>query len=275
MKKFIAAGLMLASVSAFSQSYLILNNGITLTTDKSGFLYDFGHFLLPNQVTVNGGQFLVADDKLSTVDEKGFFYDKDLKLKKIKGKGLNYLINNDNDLVTVDTKGFYYKFEDKAFKKVISFGGNYFLVKPEDKKPQVDLYTVNSSGNFTKIAVPGLDPADINVFGGKYFQTRAGVTYTVSKDGFVFSKSNVKAKAIRKAGGNFFIDADNFLYTVSDDGLLVLPILPLNIRVATITKIGANYLLDSEGKAFVVDKSGVIFERKVNHDLRNTKILSL
>lgn len=278
MKKILAAGLMLASLNAFSQSYLVLQNGITLTTDKSGFVYDFAHFRLPYKVTIQGQNFLVEDKKLSTVDVNGFLYEKNnLKVEKIRGKGGNFFINDDNHLFTIDANGFFYKFdkEEKVFRKTIAYGSNYFLVKPDDKRPPVDLYTVNDKGNYFKINVPGLNPADIVATSGTFFQTRAGVTYTVSKDGFVFSKEDMRIGAIQKAGGNYFLDANNLLYTVTEDGLVVLPVLPANIRIAEIKNYGANYMIDSEGRIFVVDRAGNITERTVSHDLRNVKILSL
>lgn len=278
MKKFLVAGMMLASMNVFSQSYLILNNGITLTTDNAGFIYDFGHFRVPYKVTLNGGQFLVENSKLSTVDTAGFLYEKSLKVEKVKGKGLNYLINDDNNLLTIDAKGFFYTYDKDAksvFKKAVGFGGNFFTVKPDDKKAIVDLYTINSTGNYFKINVVGLNPADITTIGGTFFQTKAGVVHTVSKDGFVYAKPEVKVGAIKKAGGNWMIDSANMLYTVSEDGFLMLPVLPANIKVLDIKQMGANYMLDSEGRIFIVDKAGNLVERTINHDLRNAKILSM
>lgn len=274
MKKILLAGAMLLSMSAFSQSYLVLSNGVTLTTDKSGFIYDFGHFVLPYKINVNGGQYLIAEEKLSTVDENGYFYNKALKINKVKGKGQNYLINDDSKLVTVDSKGFYYEFENRAFRKILTFGGNFFTVKSEDKKNPVDLYTVNSTGNYFKLNVTDLNPLDIIVSGGSYFQTKKGVVYTINKDGFVFAKPELKVNQIRKAGGNFFINSENKIFTVSEEGFLTEPALPPLINVSAITKIGANYMLDSDGRLFLVDKAGNLVERTIDHDLRNAKVLS-
>jgi hypothetical protein len=277
MKKFLATGLVLVSMNVFSQSFLILNNGVTLTSDTAGFIYDLGRFTMPNKVSFSSGQFFIQEKKLTTVDTAGFFYDKEMEVKKLKGKGLSYFINDDNHLVTVDSKGFVFEYDkdDKIFKKTIGFGGKFFMVKPDDKKPLVDLYTLNDKGNYFKTTVTGLNPADITLLGGAFFQTKSGVTYTISKDGMVFPKTEQKVAAIKKAGGNFFIDSANNLFTVSQEGFLILPILPANIKVSDIQKIGSNYMLDSEGRIFVVDKSGVIFERTMSHDLRKAKVLSL
>lgn len=277
MKRFIVAGLMLSSLQAFSQSYLVLNNGVTLTTDSDGFVYDFGNFNLPYKVTTSGGQFLVANEKLSTIDSAGFIYEKSIKIGKVKAKGLNYLVTDRNVLVTVDSKGFAYEFEKDAatVKKAVKFGGNYLLVKPEDRKPLVELYTVNANGNYNKVEAAGVDPADITTIGGKFFQTKDGVVHTVSDTGFVFSKKDMKVGNIAKKGGNYFISAANLIYTFSDDGILFLPALPKNFKAASINKLGANYMIDMEGRIYTVDKAGNLFERTVKHDLRETKILSL
>lgn len=276
MKNFLAAGLALMSLSSFAQSYLVLNNGVTLTLDKGGFVYDFNHFFLPYKVQVNGGQFLVAEDKLSTVDTAGFLYKKDLKLEKLKGKGLNYFINDDSHLYTIDDKGFFYKNDkDKSlFKKASAFGGNFFLVKEEEKK--VSLFTTNVKGNYFKMTVAGLNPIDIVTVGGTWFINKAGVVHTVSKDGNVFAKPEIKVGPITRKGGNFLVDNTNKIFTVSEEGFLVLPGLPMGFNLANIVKIGSNYMIDTEGKMFVVDTTGSILERTVtDHDIREAKVLSL
>ncbi len=276
MKSFVVAGILLASVNSFAQSFLILQNGVTLTTDKMGFVYDFGHFHLHYKVTTNGGNYFIEDKKLSTINENGLLFEKpNTKIERVKGKGLNYLIDGNNHLVVVDALGFSYEYDkdDKVFKKAMAFGGNYFLVKPEDRKPLVELYTINQKGNYFKLAIPGLNPADITVAAGSYFQTKAGVTHTVSKDGFVFAKPEIRVGTIAKAGGNFFVDSNNLLYTVSEEGILALPVLPTNLRVASLQRLGANFMIDAEGRIFTVDQTGKIFERSSTHDLRGARIL--
>lgn len=277
MKKLITAGAMLLSLSSFAQSYMVLQNGVTLTTDKAGFIYDFGNFILPYKVTVNGGQYLVEDDKLETIDQAGFLYQKDLKVKKVSGKGLNYLVTSDNSLVTIDSKGFYYKFDKESAlaKRINTYGGNFFVAAGANKKSPSELYTVNTNGNYIKVDVAGLNTSNITAVGGTYFQMTNGLVYTVTKDGFVFAKNEVKVGMIVKKGGNYFIDATNKLFTVSEDGFLILPVLPANIKVNTLTKFGSNYMIDSTGKVFVVDNKGVILERTINHDLLNAAVLSL
>lgn len=277
MKRFLALGGLMLALNSYSQSYLVLNNGITLTTDNAGFIYDFGHFIPPYKVTLSGGQFFAEEEKLLSVDTKGFLYRKDEKApKKLKGKGLNYLLSDNGIMTTFDASGFMYKFDkDANLKKAVGFGGNFFTVKIDDKK-SMDLYTVNNKGNYFKMVIDGLNPAEILNFGGSYFVTSKKVIYTVNKDGFVFAKPEVKTAGIKKFGGNFFVDANNMIYTISEEGFLMLPSLPEKLVVANIMKAGSNYFLDKDGNLFAVDQTGAIYERIVkDHDLKTTNILSM
>jgi hypothetical protein len=278
MKKLFIAGFAFLSLNAFSQSYIILNNGVTLTTDKAGLVYDFDIFNLPYNVSISGGQFLVSDEKVSTVTEKGFFFKTDVKVKKVKGKGFNYMITDNSDIITISAAGLVTKLDkDTPFKKPAGFGGNYLTVQ-NDKKKTIDLYTVSDKGFYFNPTVPGLVGADIIPSPGNYITTRTGAIFTVARDGLVYSKAGqYKIGAIRKAGGNFFIDSANFLFTVTDAGFLMCPILPKGLVVSNIVKVGANYMIDQDGKLFVVDgTTGLVSERVIkDHDLRNAKILSI
>jgi hypothetical protein len=281
MKKFLLlTGFALMSLKSQAQSYLILSNGITLTTDRSAFIYDFANFQLPYKVSHKGGNYFISDKKLKTIDSRGFLFEKSLKdskLEKIKARGGNFFINDDYHLFTIDADGFVYQYEndDKGFKRAFLFGGNYFVSRSDDRRSIPELYTINHKGNYFKISLDGLNPADIIAFPGNYFQTKAGETFTISKEGFVFGKSEIKVAHIIKGGGNYLIDANNLLYTVSEQGHLLLPSLPLHLKISELKSFGANYMIDGEGRIFIVDKDGSIIERSTDHDLRNSKILSL
>lgn len=280
MKKLLITGLTLFSISAFSQSYMVLHSGVTLTTDRAGFIYDFNHFVIPYKVNVKGGQFLVEDEKLITIDEHGYLYRKTNEIKKVKGKGLNYFINDgkfaeSNLLYTVDSKGFVYKWTKDApdFKTADKFGGNFF-VTTDQKKKQAELYTINSNGNYFKVNVAGLNPFDITTVGGTYF-VAGGIVYTVTKDGFVYPKKEIKVEAIKKLGGNYFIDDSGKLFTVSEEGLLILPALPVNMQVRELKVFGTNFVIDTAGRTFTVDKTGNFFERIVEgHDMTSVKVVA-
>jgi hypothetical protein len=278
MKMFLLVSLTFLSLKTFAQSYLVLNNGVTLTVDKAGFVYDFHHFFLPYKVKINGSNFLISEKILYTIDANGFLYKTDLEIDDVEAKGGNYFIDDNYALYTIDEKGFYYKYDDKKYatKKASGLGGNFFVVTTDEKKKKADIYTVNTKGNFFKMTIPGLNPFDIQTFGGNWFITTKGVLYSVSKDGMGFSKDDLKVGKIVKRGGNYLIDETNRIYTISDNGLVSLPDLPKNLNTALINKMGSNYLIDSEGRLFVVDSLGNIFERIVpGHDLKNVKIPSL
>jgi hypothetical protein len=278
MKKLLAMGSLLLSLSSYSQSYIILGNGVTLTTDQSGFVYDFGNFILPYKVSLTGGQFLAEEGQLISIDSSGILYRKDEKApSKLRGKGNNYFISEKGSLYTIDQSGFIYRYEkESSFKKNVGFGGNFFTVKSEDKKDLIDLYTVNSKGNYFKMNVPELDNSSIKTMGGMFFQTSKGAIYTVSQDGQVFSKESFKTGMIKKSGGNYFIDSSDIIYTVSAEGFLYTPALPSYLKIDSVTKLGQNYFLYQEGRLYTVDSQGIINERIIkSHDLKDVKILSL
>lgn len=275
MKKLLLATLAVLSLNAFSQSYVVLSSGVVLTTDKIGNVWDYQLFLMPYQIKINGGSFLVEDEKLSTIDEKGFFYNKDLKIKKFKGKGLNYLVDDDANIITIASNGNYFKYKDDNLKKADKFGGNFFVVTKDAKKRLADLYTLNSLGNYSKLSIPGLNPMDISVFGGTYFVAN-GIMHTVSKDGIVSPKTMFRIPGIKKLGGTFFIDINKQLWTISDSGIISTPGRPLELNLDLVDKLGSNYMIDTEGRMFLINSAGNIMLKTavMNHDLRNAKVLS-
>ncbi len=274
MKRLLLACLVTLPLSAFSQSYMVLNNGVTLTTDAAGFIYDFNHFVNPYQVSAKGGRVFVEADKLVTIDDGGLLYRKDQKVKVVKAIGYNYLIDSDATLITVNNQGFHYVTKDKLYKKIDKGGANFFTLNDKDKK-KIDVYTVTSLGTVAKVTVPGLNPADIASVGPRYLLTSKGEIYTSTKDGVLSVQPDYKVRAVKSTGGNFFVDDTGSLYTISETGRLNLPILPLNLIIVNIAQMGSNYMIDLSGRVFVVDNLGAVYEREVkSHDMRNVFILS-
>lgn len=272
MKKMILAVLATLSINAFSQSYFVLENGITLTIDGNGYVYDFAHYTPVNRVTVKGGQYMVEDNNvLVTVDDRGMLFRKyELLPKQVIGKGINYFVGDNGALYAIDTMGFVNLFEEDAkIKTATKFGGNYFITDADE------IFTVTNAGTYAAQQVEGLKPSDIITFGGNYFMTNRGVLFTVSADGKVFNRKLDRVGIIVKKGGNYFVDSTGVLYTVAQDGSLKLPALPVSLRVQAMARLGSNYFMDGAGKLFTVDKEGNIFERWTSYDLKTTKIISL
>ncbi|HXH30264.1 MAG TPA: hypothetical protein VNJ01_05605 [Bacteriovoracaceae bacterium] len=282
MKNFILSLMLAVPVSAFSQSYMVLNNRVALTTDAAGFVYDFNHQINPYEITVKGGRYFIEAEKLITIDLNGILYKKDVKVKgTVKGHGGNYFFNEDHNLYTVDALGFHYITKDKAFKKVDKFGGNFFTVINEKDKKIVDLYSVTSLGAHVKTTVPGLNPADITTVGSRFLITNKGAVYTTTKDGIFTIQPDFKITGVKKNGGNFFLDSMGSLYTISELGKLSLPILPMKLLLVNIAQVGSNYMLDLDGRLFVVDMTGSVWERDLTthdtlkaHDLRSVFVTS-
>lgn len=271
MKNFLLVSLISFSLSTFAQSYFVLDNGITITVDQKGYVYDFGHYTPLARVTLKGGQYLIEDaNVLVTVDEKGNLYRKyELIPQSVIGKGMNYLIGEDGTIVTIDSQGSASLVErDERLKSSSKYGGTYFAVGEE-------IFVVAASGEYSAVRTEGLKASDILTFGGNYFMTNRGLLYTVSQDGKIIPRTQDRIGIIVKKGGNYFVDSTGSLYTVAKDGSLKLPALPISLRVQAISRLGANYFMDGAGKLFTVDSEGNVFERWLNYDLKMTRIISL
>jgi hypothetical protein len=273
MKIFLLSTLLLISFSAFSQSYLILNNGTTLTLDRSGHVYDFYQVHLVDQINHAGGRYFVKDNKLVTVDVSGFLFEKDKKIEGVKARGSNFILLEGNKIITVDSQGFYYEYEHQAISNIINHGGNFFLSKTKNDSINTDLYTVDKKGKLLKVLIEGLSSSEILVFGRMYLQTTSGIIHTVSKYGAVTTYNKLDIGKITKSGGNFFIDSNEKLFTVSDEGVLLTPPLPIGLKVSEVQKAGGNFFIDSSGRLFTVDEAGSLSEQSVLHDLSDLKII--
>lgn len=277
MKKLMLAALATLSLNAFSQSYIIMDNGITITTDNSGYAYDFGHYAFPQKVTLKGGQYFVEEGTiLATIDENGLFFRKyEMIPEKIKGKGINYFLSEEGALYAIDKKGYVKLTENELFKKAMNFGGNYFTVSDTEAQ-SLDLYVVDGTGKVAKADAPSLKVKDIIAYGGSYVMNNRGVVFTIAANGVVTPQDDVRVGIITKKGGNYFTDSSGYLFTVSEQGVLRMPAMPLTLRVSSILKLGSNYFIDQSGKLFVVDKDGNIFERTMrDYDFKTAKVISL
>jgi hypothetical protein len=272
MKKIFLAALFTLSFSAFSQSYFVLENGITLSVDTGGYVYDFAHYTPVGRVTVKGGQYLVEDNNvLVTVDEKGGLFRKyEVLPKQVIGKGLNYFIGDNGSFYGIDNLGYVNLVENDAkIKTANRFGGNFFTTDADE------IFCVTKEGKFVQAVIDGLKASDIITFGGNYFMTNRGVLYTVTADGNLIDKRQDRVGIIVKKGGNYFVDTTGAVYTVAQDGSLKMPGLPVSLRIQAMAKLGSNYFMDGSGKLFTVDSEGNVFERWISHDLKTTKIISL
>lgn len=275
MKKLLLAALALSSLNSFAQSYLVLNNGVVLTTSKAGEVKDLiWSFALPKDVSVAGGQFYVNQGKLVTINDEGFFYSSDVKVKSVDGKGMNYFITRD-EITTINAKGIISKFKNKEFRDAERFGGKFFISNVDNKKKTADLFTVNDKGFYSKLSVQGLNPYNVVYLGGNYFFDN-GIPYTVSNEGLVFAKNDFRISGIKMTGGNFFIDNKDTLYTISEEGFLyVAAVMPEGFKIVDVVKTGSNYMLDKDSQMFLVNAKGEVVANKLTtHDLTKAKILS-
>lgn len=276
MKSILLLGLLSLSQTVFAQSFLIMDNGLVITTDNQGFVYDIGDYAFPLKITLKGGQYFVEDNNvIATIDENGVLFRKyEVIPKNLLGKGSNYFLSAEGVLTSVDNLGHVHVTSLEIFKQAQNFGGNFFTVKNGE---EVDLYIVRKNGEAILAQLPTeLSMKNVIAFGGSYFMTNRGVLYTVSVEGEVVSHADRRMGVLQRQGGNYFTDATGLLYTVGEDGGLRLPGLPVNLRVNTISKLGANYFLDLAGRLYTVDREGNVWEKILDdHDFRNARIISI
>lgn len=281
MKLFLFLLIITTSINAFCQSYLIMENGMIITTDKNGFVYDLGHYAYPHKVNMRGGLYFVEEGKiLATVDENGLLFRKYEDVpQKILGRGTNYFLSENGELFTINQRGQLRTFNSTIFQNAENFGGNYFTVSKFDEtqtNKMIDLMVVNSSGDVLKVEIPELATQNIVFFGGSYFMTNKGIVFTVSEDGRVLEQKNHRVGLIQKKGGNFFVDSSGYFYTVSEQGELLVPELPYSMKTSTILRLGSHYFIDQSGKFFVITREGRVLERTLqDHDFKTAYIISL
>lgn len=275
---FLLLSLSLSVGVAQAQSYVIKANGTVLNIDTNGDLFDRNQFILPYQVRYSGGQFYVTSDRqLVTMDDAGFFYRQDIHSieapKEVAYTGFNYFIERDGTPWTIDRQGIPTKGEqNKALKKPLQKGGNFVIVEGERRKPP-RLFVVTDRGYLVESVVEGLDLSTIKYVGGNWMVTAEGVLYTISRDGFVYSKRDLIRRIISPdfIGGNFIING-NQIFSIADDGVVSLN--TLNEFYADITKIGFNYFITRSGELVVINSVGKVLNRTGTHDFKNIALSS-
>jgi len=279
MKRLLVAMAILTSTFAFSQSMLVMKNGKVLTIDEQGMIYDLGNFLLPYQVKQMGGRFLVDENrKLRTVDRNGLMYSKETEDKvpvNIEYFGENYFISKFGKMFTIDEQGFLFKAEkEREFRNIKIKGGSFVVAeKRVGREKSSALFVVTNLGKIVEVNVPGLNLEQINHTGGNYFTTTKGILYTISADGFVYSKVDMgkfNGKELKK-GGNFFT-AKGSLYSVSQNGLLMS--VASTADLGTIKFFGTNFFLTLDGRLFTISTSGAIRNVPLDYKLSNISLFS-
>jgi len=263
MKSLLLALAVLTSSLAFGQSMLVMKTGKVLTIDEQGMLFDLGNFVLPYQIKQMGGRYLIDENrKLRTIDRNGLMFSKEEEDKvpvNIEFFGENYFISKFGKMYTIDEQGFMFEAEkEREFRHVKIKGGTFVIAEKKDEAKKVlALYVVTNLGKIVEVTVPGLNLELVNYAGGRYFTTSKGEVYTVSVDGYVFSKKDLgrfNGWELKK-GGNYFI-SQNSLYSVSQSGLMMSV---ASLRdIGTIKYFGTNFVVTQAGRLFTISASGTI-----------------
>lgn len=253
-------GLGVTLSGAFAQSYIIRPNGVVLTIDAKGYMYDLNQFILPYMVTTRGGQFYINDKRqITTVDENGFFYRIDKREfeapRKVSFSGDNFFSDKKN-LWTVDKSGVVYKHEDiENLGRVIKAQGRFFVVKP--RRGNSILYMVDSMGQPKPRIIDNFNPEDILSMGTHWFFSNRGELFTVNENDTLMVRGGNLYNGLSnqlKAGGNFWV-SEKGLFSIDDKGMPLMN----NFNSNMVATVGSNYFVLNDGRLFVVGANGSVW----------------
>lgn len=273
MKRLFFAALMFGSVAGQAQSMLVMKTGKIYTFDDQGMIYDLGNFLLPYKIKEIRGRYIIDDKrKLRTIDRNGYLYNKEKEDKvpsNLEHFGENYFINKYGKIFTIDDQGYVFEAEkgEREFKKIEKLGGTFFVGEKKvegDKK--LAFFAITAGGRILEVTIPGLNLGHINFEGGNYFTTSRGELFSVSADGYVFSKKDLGTFNgwEMKKGGNYFIFR-NSVYTVAQSGI-VMSVADAG-DIGHIEVFGTNFFITRTGALYTVSANGTLRKVPFNENL--------
>lgn len=255
---------LLIGTNSYAQSMMVLNSGKILTIDDQGMLFDLGNFLAPYQIKAMGGRYLIDDNrKLRTVDKNGFLFNKDQEDKvpgNIEYFGENYFISKSGNMFTVDEQGFLFEAgKEKEFRNILKSGGNFVIAEKKSlfRKDTLALFVITKLGQILEVNVPKLNLEMVNSAGGYYFTTSTGELFTVSTDGFVYSKKELgkfNSSSLKK-GLNYFI-LSNKLYTITQEGILIEAMTSNDLT--QVKHLGTNFFVTQDARLFTISTNGSV-----------------
>lgn len=275
---FLAFSILTAQV-AYSQSMLVMKTGKILTIDEQGMLYDLSNFLLPYQIKNIAGRYLIDENrKLRTVDRNGLMYNKDSEDKvpvKIEYFGENFFISKFGKMYTIDESGFLFEAEkEREFRNIVFKGGNFVIAeKRVDSKKVRALYVVTNEGKIVEITNAPIDLNQVGFVGGQYLTTGRGELFTISNDGFIYSKKELgrfKGNEMKK-GGNYFFSQGS-LYTVAASGIVMSA--GATMDFGTVKHFGTNFFVTNAGKLYTVSSMGTVRNIPLDYKLSDISVFS-
>jgi len=275
MKLFLFIFASIFSLKIYSQSYLVFDNGTVITLDKKGYVYDLGHYAIPQKINLKGARYFFEENKIIfTVSEEGFLFQKfEMLPEKILGKGHNYFLSEDGILYVIDKNGAVTLHGVEDFKEAKFFGGRFFFLPSKENPEELSFNFISDEGEIKILPFYSLKAVDIAEIGGNYVITSKGELITIAENGEFKFDATIKFGVVSKKGGNYFIDSSGNLFTISSEGQVQLPELPFGLKTQMISKVGANYFLDTNARLFVIDHEGLIHERFIDdQDLRKIRV---
>jgi hypothetical protein len=201
---------------------------------------------------------------ISTVSHDGFIYDKfDYIIdSKIEHYGGTFFITRKKSLYIVRNDGLIYEYNEiEDFDKVRVLGGNFFMTR-DDR-----LFTVTSNGTWAEMTKFFMHKRkDIEHLGHNFMIMEDGSIYTIGEkemselDSYgnkqyynvVQKAGKIDPNSVNILGGNFFLDTDQNIHTVSSDGVYNRGVFNRRVKVRIGDRNFSNYEPVSVGTNYIV-----------------------
>lgn len=275
MRTIFVAALLLSSLAAHAQSFLLQATGRLLTIDKQGFIYDLQLTVDPESIKEQGKNWFKTKDTLSTISATGLVTEKTglVLPRSIKAHGGTWLIGNRSEFLVVAEDGMVYSYNEPLMRdvKVVSSGANWLVIRAKDKSfHMVTIDTLHGRYYTTSSMAMAQGPLRLNTgmirhSGGNWFIDSNGVLFVVRNDGGILSKRELGIfVAVTAKGGNFFIDIRNRVQVILDNGYVALPYLPMVF--GSLVKTGAQVAWNTRGDFFTFAEAGAASEANAFSD---------
>jgi hypothetical protein len=213
---------------------------------------------------LRGKNFFVTKEGITTISADGLVFKKpEIQLPSIKEVGDSWMIGSKGEFIVVASDGMVYSYVEPILNraKVLVRGGNFLVIRTrEDVVHMFTLDTKKGSYYSAESAYFAQERIKLNINnikgnGYNWLTDANGVLFVVTAQGSVLSKKEIGTFfTITNKGGHFFMDVRGGLQVVLDNGLVVLPYLPIDF--GTMVKKGSNYAWNTRGDFFTFAETG-------------------
>jgi hypothetical protein len=227
------------SITTHAQSHLLKLDGVLLSVDASGFIYDLGNRVDPAQVKARGKNWLAEKSgALITIDSAGLVNRRtDVRVPRtLRAHGGTWFLGERGELSVVTASGAVVTTQEPTLREgdIAPRGGNFFVWRPRRGGAPV-LYTFNSAtgesyhSDAEYVRRLGIDMSSFKGNGNNWLVDGRGILHVVTRIGAVMPRRDLGTFfGLSTRGGNYFVDATGATQVVMDNGSVHMPYLPLD-----------------------------------------------